>query len=47
MSLAISMSIADELSILVKEVAIQELIIVTATVVTVAVVAVKNHNGHT
>ena len=43
MSSAISMSIADELSILVKEVAIQELIIATE----VAVIAVKNHNGHT
>ena len=35
------MNIADELLILIKEVAIQELIIVTAMVVAVAVVAVK------
>ena len=35
------MNIADELSILVKEVAIQELIIIAATAVAVAVVAVK------
>lgn len=47
MSSAILMNIVDELSILVKEVAIQELIIVTAAVVAVAVVAVKNHNEHT